>query len=346
VKKLAAAPFDYAGALLLVAAATALAALLRSILKVPDPEGLYFVAVTLSAVRFGRGPSILAAALAVTAYNFLFVPPLFSFQVGDSGYLLTFAMMFVIGLLVGELARRMKEQRLRAQAEQLRESLLSAVSHDLRTPLASITGAASSLRDDRGLSEQTRAELLETICEEADRLERLVGNLLEMTRLESGTVVLKREWVPLDEMVGSAFTRLEGKLGNHPVRIELERGLPLLFVDPLLFEQVFVNLLENAAKYTPASAEIEVCANAQSGHITIDVLDRGPGLGSGNEQRVFEKFYRGSHVGVRGIGLGLAICRWIVEAHGGKIEARNRSAGGAAIHLTLPLTSSPPELTP
>jgi two-component system, OmpR family, sensor histidine kinase KdpD len=167
-----------------------------------------------------------------------------------------------------------------------------------------------------------------------------------MTRIESGAVILKREWVPLEEMVGSAFTRLEGTLGGHPVKIELGRELPLLFVDPLLFEQVLVNLLENAAKYTPASAEIEVSAEVRGESLTIDVRDRGPGLGSGNELRVFEKFYRGAHVGIRGIGLGLTICRWIVEAHGGKIEAADRPGGGAVIHMTLPLASSQPELAP
>jgi two-component system, OmpR family, sensor histidine kinase KdpD len=344
VKHRAASAIDYAGAALLVALASGLCAVLRYVFSVPDLEGLYFVAVTLVAVRFGRGPSIFAAAVAVGAYNFLFVPPLYTFRVGDAGYLLTFAMMFVISILVSELSRRMRQQSMAAQAAQVTGSLLSAVSHDLRTPLGSITGAASSLRDDPALPPETRRELLESICEEAERMERLVSNLLEMTRIESGAVILKREWVPLEELVGSAFNRLEDKLERRPVKIDLPPQLPLLFVDTLLFEQVLVNLLENAAKYSPQSAEIELSARASVSGISIRVLDRGPGLGAGNEERVFEKFHRGSHVGIRGIGLGLSICRWIVEAHGGTIRAINRPSGGTAMHVELPRSSHQPEM--
>jgi two-component system sensor histidine kinase KdpD len=235
---------------------------------------------------------------------------------------------------------------LRAETEQMRGSLLSAVSHDLRTPLASITGAASSLRDDPALRAEVKTELLETICEEADRLERLVANLLDMTRIESGAVVLKKEWLPLEEAIGSAFTRLENKLGARAIHISLPADLPLLLVDPLLLEQVFVNLIENAAKYTPQGSPIEVNATVGGEDVVIDVLDRGPGLTSGTEEHLFEKFYRGTHVGARGIGLGLAICRWIVEAHGGQIRAQNREGGGTRFRMTIPLTKPTPLLEP
>ena len=245
------------------------------------------------------------------------------------------------------LASETRSAQLRAKTEELRASLLGAVSHDLRTPLAAITGAATSLRDDPGLADNTRAELLEAICDEADRLERLVANLLVMTRLETGAVTLKRDWVPLDEIVGSALTRLESKLGARPVAVDLPRPFPLLSVDPVLFEQLFVNLLENASKYTAAGSPIEIAAQVGEDGVSIEVRDRGPGLPAGSEAAVFEKFFRGAHAGVPGVGLGLPICRAIAEAHGGSIEAQNRPGGGAVFRVRLPLPEqAPPVLAP
>jgi two-component system sensor histidine kinase KdpD len=224
----------------------------------------------------------------------------------------------------------------------MRSSLLSAVSHDLRTPLAAITGAATSLRDDARLSGATRDDLVASICGEAERLERLVTNLLDMTRLESGSLSLHRDWVPLEEIVGSALTRLEDRLADRKVNVDLPADLPLLFVDPVVFEQLFVNLLENASKYTPAGTPIEVRARQERETVRIDVSDSGPGLPPGSEERIFEKFQRGPHPGTSGAGLGLAICRGIAEAHGGSIRAENRSAGGATFHITLPSGGQPP----
>jgi two-component system sensor histidine kinase KdpD len=226
----------------------------------------------------------------------------------------------------------------------MRSSLLSAVSHDLRTPLASITGAATALRDDSNLDADVRVELVQSICEEAVRLERLVSNLLDMTRLESGGVALKRDWVPLDEIIGSALTRLEDRLADRKIDVQLEPALPLLLVDPVLLPQLFVNLLENTLKYTEAGTPIEIVARRAQQTVTIEVLDHGPGLPRGSEERVFDKFFRGSHVGVAGAGLGLAICRGIVEAHGGSIRAQNLSRGGAAFHIVLPVGGEPPAL--
>jgi two-component system sensor histidine kinase KdpD len=230
----------------------------------------------------------------------------------------------------------------RAKAEEMRSSLLSAVSHDLRTPLAAITGAATSLGS--GVSEEARTELLETLVEEAERLERLVANLLEMTRLDSGEVRLKRAWVPLEEMVGSALARLEKRIGDRQVQVALG-GAPLVSVDPVLFEQVFVNLLENALKYTPAESAIEIRATAREAQVEIEVGDRGAGLAPGTERRIFEKFFRGAHPGVGGVGLGLPICKAIVEAHGGTIAAENRTGGGTVFRVMLPVPSEAPSIS-
>jgi two-component system sensor histidine kinase KdpD len=227
--------------------------------------------------------------------------------------------------------------RMQMQTEEMRSSLLSAVSHDLRTPLASITGAASTLRSQgERLPPEVRKELLDSIAEEAERLSRLVSNLLDMTRLESG-VELRRDLYPLEEIVGAALQRTECQLAGRRVTTQLPDSLPLVFVDDVLLGQVVLNLLENAVKYSPAETPIEIAAEAEPDTVTLEVRDRGPGFIPGEEQRVFEKFYRGKPQGARGAGLGLAICRAIVEAHQGTIEAFNREGGGAVLRTRLPL---------
>ncbi|HEX7480139.1 MAG TPA: ATP-binding protein, partial [Polyangiales bacterium] len=238
-----------------------------------------------------------------------------------------------------------KAAALRARTEEMRSSLLSAVSHDLRTPLAAITGAATTLRDADGVPLEQRSDLLQTICEEAERLERLLGNLLDMTRVEARALGVKREWVPLEELIGSALTRLEGKLGSRVVETDLPTDLPLLGADPVLLEQVFVNLIENACKYTPPQTPIEVKARVANATVTIEIADRGPGIPAGDEERVFDKFYRGPHVGIGGVGLGLPICRGIVDAHGGSIRAENRVGGGAVFRIDLPLVGEAPTIS-
>lgn len=487
----------YVGAALLVGATLMLALGMRATVDLPDLEMLFLLAVMVAAVWFGRGPSILAAALGVASYDFFFVPPFHTFSVEDRRYVLTFGVMFVVGFALSELAGRLRRQQrdaetreartavlyaltrelastdersqiaavatrhaaeifaaqaivlavsaegklcaigafpegagldardtgvadwtfehdalaglgtetlpgagvrcaplrvgqsrlgvlaliprdsaklradqrafldvlcrqvaialerarlsedakqsaLRAKTEEMRSSLLSAVSHDLRTPLASITGAATSLRDDPDLDTETKGELVESIVDQAERLERLVANLLDMTWLESGGVALKRDWVPLDEMVGSALTRLEARLSDRQVRVSIPPEVPLVFVDPVLFEQVFVNLLENAEKYTPAGSAIDIEARSEGARVEVAVKDHGPGLPPGAETKVFDKFYRGPHGGVAGAGLGLAICRGIVEAHGGTIHAETAASLGATFRIFLPHGGPPP----
>jgi two-component system sensor histidine kinase KdpD len=250
------------------------------------------------------------------------------------------------GALVLARSRLVEEAQLaavRARTEELRSSLLSSVSHDLRTPLAAITGAASALRDETpGADAGERRELLDTIAEEAGRLERLLANLLDMTRLESGGLEPKREWVPLEEIVGAALTRLEAQLAGREIHTEIPADLPLAFGDPLLLEQLVLNLLENAGKHTPPGTPIAIRAAVAEGRLELEVADRGPGLAPGDETRIFEKFQRGAKVGAGGVGLGLAICRGIAAAHGGSIHAENRPGGGAVFRLVLPLLEAPP----
>jgi two-component system, OmpR family, sensor histidine kinase KdpD len=241
------------------------------------------------------------------------------------------------------LAGEARAAALRAEAEHLRSTLLSAVSHDLRTPLASITGAATTLRDGGVLEDATRRELIDAICDEAERLERLVRNLLDMTRLDSGGVQLRREWVPVEEVVGGALTRLERGLDGRHVTTRCAPDLPLVYVDPVLLEQLFVNLVENAMKYTPPGSPIEITASQERERVVVGVADRGPGIPSGMEEQVFERFRRGAATDVPGVGLGLAISRAIAQAHGGALNAENLPGGGARFRVSLPAGHPPPD---
>lgn len=475
-------------AVVAVAIVTAVGFALRELLTLQDQVMLYLLAIMAVSARFSRAASFIAAAVSVAAYDFFFVPPIFTFSVSDATHLLTFAMMFTVGLVISALTLRVRRQergsrdrenrtaalyalsrdlaqtlvpaemalalsrralevfggetgvvlqpnyaamvlhstlpgftlgtseravvrwvldhrlpaglgtetlagaavvcfpitsgdtvlgvlvlkpaagrlepttrdfidafvqpaalalerarlsseaqraQVRAHTEELRATLLSTVSHDLRTPLAAITGAANTLRDPAlKLGDAARGELLITIEDESARLERLIANLLEMTRLESGAVVPRRELVPLEELVSSATTRLERPLGARHVTVNLEPGVPLLNVDALLFEQAFVNLFENAAKYTPDGTSIEVNARVKGQHVEIEVRDHGPGV-TGAGARLFERFVRGSQG--TGTGLGLAIVKSVVETHGGTVSVSNHAGGGAAFLLSLPL---------
>lgn len=252
------------------------------------------------------------------------------------------------------LAEEAARQRVQVETEQLRNSLLSAVSHDLRTPLATITGAASLLlqsvetppaaHPQAGLlAEPARQELLAAIYDEAERLNRLVANLLEMTRLESGRVQVRRDWQPLEEVVGSALHRMEQALRGRAVRTRLAADLPLVPIDGVLIEQVLINLLDNAAKHTPPATPVSLAVSAAKGELVVTVVDGGPGVPAEEQVRIFERFHRAEGAQGSGSGLGLAVCKGIVEAHGGRIWARQGSQGGLEIGFTLPITG---EATP
>jgi two-component system sensor histidine kinase KdpD len=486
-----------AGAIL---AATAVAWLMFPYFAPANLIMVYLIAVIFVAVRVGRGPSILASILSVATFDFFFVPPYFSFAVSDIQYLLTFAVMLVVALVISSLAVRIREQaelsryrerrtgvlydmsrdlathrgtamlaqlsakhlrevfngqvaifladeekrvrlqrgeelyfeldpkeagvaqwafdhhqraglgtdtlpgctalylplvgaggpigvvavrpkesallvdpeqlhlleslvnqvalalerarlseeaqqaHVRVETERMRNAILSSVSHDLRTPLATITGAASSLINDQGAMKDTdRLELSRSIYREAERLDRLLKNLLDMMRIEAGAVQLNKEWHSLDEIVGSALERLADRLSKHVVKATLPPDLPMVRVDGVLFEQVLINLLDNAAKYASAGSVIDLSASAGDHDIIVDVADRGPGIPAGEERRIFDKFYRAQPAREGGgVGLGLTICRGIVEAHGGRIWAENRTGGGAVFRFAVPLPAEQP----
>lgn len=245
-----------------------------------------------------------------------------------------------------QLAIDAADARIQAEAEQVRSSLLTSVSHDLKTPLAAIAGASSSLLETTTLDEQTRHELLETVADEAARLNRLLENILQMSKLEAGAALPNKQWHVLEEIVGSALHRARHDLAQHQVTVRLPPDLPLLFIDALLMEQVFLNLFENAARYTPPGTEVVIRAAVDDRSLHITVADNGPGLPPGAEERIFDKFFRAAPTtdGGRGSGLGLAICRAIVKAHGGQIRAANRAGGGAEFVIRLPLQKDAPRV--
>jgi two-component system sensor histidine kinase KdpD len=260
----------------------------------------------------------------------------------------TFVGQEALALARALLAERQQRTQVEVEAERLRTSLLSSLSHDLRTPLAGIEGAASSLLEEvASLTPGVRREHARTILEESQRMTRLIANLLDMVRLETGSLGVQKEWQPLEEVVGVALIRLDERLAGHPVTTALPADLPLVPIDGILIEQVLINLVENAIKYAPTDTPIEISATASDRAVTMSVADRGPGIPSGEEERIFDKFHRAPSAGAStGVGLGLTICRGIVTAHGGRIWVEHRPGGGAVFQFTLPLEGAQPPAPP
>jgi two-component system sensor histidine kinase KdpD len=244
------------------------------------------------------------------------------------------------------LQREMLQIELLKRTDSLRSALLSSVSHDLRTPLASIKASASSLlQEDVEWDDETKRSFAITIERESDRLNRLVGNLLDMSRIEGGALKPEKEWYPIDEVIHDVVDRMRGILQGREIQTHLSDDLPPVEIDYLQMDQVITNLLENAARYTPIGSPIEVSAEVIDGEVKISIADRGPGIPADDLERIFDKFYRvsgtprkGNQSSTMGTGLGLAVCRGLVEAHGGHIWAANRPDGGAIFQFTLPVS--------
>ena len=254
----------------------------------------------------------------------------------------TFAGQLGLAMERALLAEQAETARVAAETESLRNTLLASISHDLRTPLAVIAGASSTLAERSAeLDDHSRLQLARSIETKARDMSELVSNVLDLMRFESGQVALRRDWQTLDDLVGSALSRIEERLKTHPVDISIPNDLPGVHVDANLVVQIFVNLLDNVVKYTPVGTRARISAQADDGFVRVTVDDEGPGLPAAERERVFEKFQRGSDEGtVVGAGLGLAICRAVVRAHGGDIRASERPGGGARFQFTLPTTDA------
>ena len=331
---------EYALAVAAIALCTAAGFVLHGALTVTDLVMVYLVGTVVVALRGRRGPALFASALGVLSFDYFFVPPRFTFHAEHPQFVVTFLVMFGAAVLISQLTVRARVQAEAAQraevvaeTEKLRSSLLSAVSHELRTPLAAIVGSASALLQAPSGGGASSRDLIVNIRDEGDRLTRLVHNLIETTRLESGAS-LKLEPYPIEDVIGTALERVDKLLAGRSVETDLPENLPLVPLDPVLMELVFVNLIENAVRHAP-DAPLDISARERMDFLEISVGDRGPGLKDGDLGRVFEKFYRASTV-PGGAGLGLAICKAVVTAHGGTIEAANRPGGGAVFRFTLP----------
>ncbi len=311
----------------------------------------YLLGVVLAALKFDRWASMATATLTVISLVVIFIHPLFEKTPKDFDYLLILAVFLIISAVINELSFTTRKQsaliaetEARMETERLKNTLLRSVSHDLRSPLATIMGAASSLSDDAsGLSEDKLRELATSICRESERLDRQVGNLLEMTSLESPTLVLRQDWYSAEDLIGDALTALERRLDGKEIEIEIDKDVPSLFVDGLLIEKVFINLIENCLKYAPDQL-YRISASLHDGFAEIEVFNTGVPIAVGEEKRIFEKFYRGAHAEADGAGLGLAICQSIVQLHGGTIGAREELKNGVAIKFRLPVRDDEPHL--
>lgn len=340
---------DFAGALVVVAAGLLAGMLFKQVLAVSDIALMLLVAVQVVAIVYGLWPALAACLASALGYNFLFIPPLYTLAVADPENVVTLLFFAVTALITSGLTSLVRSQalvarsaRIQAASEKLRSALLSSVSHDLRTPLASILGSATTLKRYRAnLDDDAQAQLIDTIQEEAERLNRFISDLLDMTKLEAGAVEARTELVDLSDVIGSASRRAGDVLAHHRLAIDLEPDLPMVKLDPVLFEQVLFNLFDNAAKYAPQGTTIGVSASRMAQSVVLTVADEGDGIPSADLDRVFEKFYR-VRAGDRqraGTGLGLAICRGFVEAMGGTILAENRNdRGGAAFTIELPVS--------
>jgi len=312
---------------------TAKSAALSYVRLQPLQSGLHVVGVTRLLMREGtRGFSIeRGPQLAKERFS------------SQATYFWTFLDQAAAMIERAHLRREAMQIELLKRTDSLRSALLSSVSHDLRTPLSSIKAAASSLlQEDVQWDDETRRSFLLAIEHEADRLNRLVGNLLDMSRIEGGALKPEKEWYPISELIHDVLGHLQDTLQEREVRVSLPDDLPPVELDYLQMDQVLTNLLENAARYTLPCLPIEISGEATDEHVIIGIADHGPGIPPHDLERIFDKFYRVSGTvrrtsSVMGTGLGLAVCRGLVEAHGGHIWAENRTGGGAILRFSLPL---------
>jgi K+-sensing histidine kinase KdpD len=325
--------------------------------RLEDIVMVFLFGIVSTAVRFGYTASLTATACSILALDFFFTAPYLSFAVADQRHYLTFIIMAAIALLISAQTRRARREaatreslaldrarlaeeahaaNIEAREESLRSALLSSISHDLRTPLAVIQGSATALLDDQREPLRGRAlDGLQLIVSEAKRLTRLIRNLMDMTSLQSGTLRVRKDWHSLEEVVGAALARLDDQLEDRRVSVRVAPDASIVALDPVLIEQVIVNLVENAIKYTPPATPIEIGAQRTADGVVGEVIDSGPGIPAGAVESIFDPFHRASAAGV-GMGLGLTICRGILLAHDGRIWAGNRAEGGAFFRFLLP----------
>ncbi|MCA1646604.1 MAG: DUF4118 domain-containing protein [Chloroflexi bacterium] len=337
--------FQHALALVAVGATFVVVGVLHStVVDLPAAILLYLVPIVLAASRWGRGPAISAALASILGHDLLFVDPRGTFSVARADEALGLVLLLFTALVTAQLAdgaRRSAETAREAavarRSDAVKTALLRAVTHNLRTPLASIKASVSGLRQpDAAFAEEDRAELLAEIEEEADRLDRLVTNLLDASRLEAGGLKLSSHPQDLGELLAAVLDRLQPRLAGRHVSVEIPEDLPPVTCDYAQIDQVVTNLLENAILHTPPGTPVVARARSVDGVVRVEVVDSGPGVPVGERERLFRPFERGQ-TRSPGSGLGLTIARGFIEAHGGKLWLEDAPASGARFVFTLPL---------
>lgn len=310
---------------------------------------LYLLPVTFAAAYWGRGPAFLGVALAVLGHDVLFVEPVGSLTISRADEAVGLVLLLTTTSVVARLAdlaregaARVREAEVTRQSDALKTALLRAVSHNLRTPLSSIKASASSLaQPDVQLTEADRAELLAAIEEEVDHLDRLVANLLQASRLEAGGGAPHKRLEDLGELAATVVRRLRPVLSDHAVTVRIDPALRPVPCDYAQLDLTITNLLENAARHTPAKTPVTLALRQEDHAVVCEVSDAGPGIPTGDRERLFRPFERGGNPGSSGFGLGLAIARGLIEAHGGQLWLADTPGGGATFAFRLPQEARP-----
>lgn len=305
---------------------------------------ILLVTVSLLAMFFDIKPVLLAAVLSALVWNFFFIPPKFTFAIRKPEDVLMFLMYFVVALVNAVLTSKIRQMEKEAGRQEEKENtlklyntVLNSLSHELRTPISTIIGAADNLQTmaDR-LSEPDKRDLIASISKASLQLNRQVGNLLNMSRLESGIIQPKNDWFDVRELIYDVIAQLKEDIGDKPVRVAVRDNTPLVRMDYGLLSQVLHNLLHNAITYLPKHAVVTVSAHSNENKLVLVVEDTGNGFPEAEINRVFEKFYRLKHSGTGGTGLGLSIVKGFVEAMRGTVLLENKPGGGAVFTIEIP----------
>ena len=339
----------YCCAIVATAAGTAVGLLLVPRVDIVNVAMVYSLGVLLIALWFGQGPTLLTSMLSVAAFDVIFVPPLGHFSVNDLQYLLTFAIMAAIGLVVSRLRERIRGQEAAraelvsaTETEKLRSTLLASISHDLRTPLAVLSGASSTLAEQgERMSAEERSELARSLYRQSSDLSDRVAKLLQMTRLQSGVIRAQCDWADLGEIAEAVVRRQRERFSSDHLLVELAEDLPLVSIDALLIEQALGNLVDNATRHTPDGTVVRLRVARRADEIVVSVEDNGHRLRDPAIEQAFLAFGDNPAKSRAGLGLGLSICRSIVDLHGGRAWGEYLPDGGVAFRFSIPVRNAP-----